>query len=527
MAKPSLDEIFGGSSAPTSGGKPSLDEIFNSSAPASASAPTAPIASPEPQNTFVDPGSQFGPAKLENFVDLGKGAVKGALSTANNLSQAGQSLFRPINNAVLGAVGQKQPENQTLPENLTTPNSPSQQVGFGAEQLAEFLLPMGEAAKAEKGIKAAIEGAEVPNIIKTAGKVATRAGIGAATGGGVALAQQGKINDNVIGTALLSGAIPGAQEVLEPVLSKVLPSRLLNSLIKPGSKEFAFGKNPGLALANEGIVSNTLGGLKDGISSKLNEVGSELGAIAKQTAEAGGTHDAASIIKNAVPKAVESLPSDVERNVFNNRIKSLFTDYVDNGSGQIVPKVDEAGNPIMKDLTKLPSDELHKLQTKVGQLAKWTGEAGEKGVNKIFKNIYGQLGQELDKSAVELTGQSTKALQQRYANLLGAQNAVENRIGVATRQAMVGGKTALAATVGGTQGKDLQEHIRNAILGGLLEKFAESTVGSPLAKSGAGAALVQAGESQLPKLIGPATSVLSNSKITSNPDKAGLDQILK
>lgn len=530
-AQAKLKTIFGPPSSevqptPDNSDHPSLDQIFGNSTPIDDPNQVPNLQQSTPTSNWQDPGSQFGPAKLSNFADLGKGVVKGSLNTLNNLSQAGQSIFKPINSAVLGTFGQKLPQNTSLPQNLTTPSNAAQQVGFGGEQLAEFLLPMGAAGNAEKGIKAAIEGSELPNIIKTGLKVATKTGMGALTGGGVAAAQQGGINDNVIGTAALSGAIPGAQEFLEPFLTKVLPSRLLNSLIKPASKEFAFGKNPGLALANEGIVSNSLNGLKDGINGKLNEIGSQIGDIAKQTADAGGAHDATSIIKKYSQKAISALPSDVERNVFNNRLKSIFSEFTTNNAGEIIPKLDETGNPILKNLTNLPSDEFHKLQSQVGKLAKWTGEAGEKGVNKIFKNMYSEMGQELDKTAQKFTGQSTKALQGRYANLLGAQNAIENRVGVATRNAMIGGKTALAAAAGATQGNSLEDRIRNSILSGLTEKLGESTIGSPLFKSGLGSSLVKTGENQLPKIIGPLSSILSNSKVTSNKDMAGLDQIM-
>lgn len=527
-----LDQIFGNTStqntpAPTATPSPSLPTSSGTVQPSipPSTSPTTPLPPSNPNGSYVDPGSQFGPAQLSNFEDLGKGAIKGALNTANNVSQWGQNLFRPINNAVLGIGGKQQPTTQSLPQNLTTPSNTAQQVGYGGEQLAEFMLPMGAASEATDAAKAAIEGSELSGGAKLAAKVATRAGIGALEGGSVAAAQQGGINDNVLGTAALSGAIPGIQEALEPFLTKILPSRLLNSLIKPGTKDFTFGKNPGLALANEGIVAPTLSGLQEGIASKMNEIGSQIGNVAQQTADAGGTHDVTDFIKKYQAKALTALPTDAERSVWNSRIQSLFSQFKDAGNGQIAQALDADGNPIMKDLTNVPSDQFHQIQTQVGKLAKWTGEAGEKGVNKLFKGMYGDMGSELDQTAQQLTGQSTKDLQTRWSNLLGAQNAVENRMGVATRNALMGVRASIAAGAGYTQGNNLEDKLKNALLSGLGEKFIESTIGSPLLKSGLGASLVDAGESQLPKLVGPVTSVLSNPKVTSNKDMSGLNQI--
>lgn len=122
-------------------------------------------------------GTSFG-NKIANF---GLGALKGVVNTASNLtgmvSQGLDKIASPIVKMTTGHsdqfAGSGDPRN-IIPKNAYTPTNTPQKLGFGAEQIAEFFIPVGGEAKLLKTADAAIETAKVAKLIK-AGKTAEEA----------------------------------------------------------------------------------------------------------------------------------------------------------------------------------------------------------------------------------------------------------------------------------------------------------------------------------------------------------------
>ncbi len=147
--------------------------------------------------------------------DLGVGALKGIGSTITGISELGEkALDATAGAAVRGLGGQTlnmEPTYNQVREKLQ-PTNQAEQVGFTGEQIGEFLLPAGAAGKAVKAVetatKAASKAGRLSKIAKGAIDLGTKVGLEGITGGGVAAAQKGKIDEDVGVTAAIGAGIP-------------------------------------------------------------------------------------------------------------------------------------------------------------------------------------------------------------------------------------------------------------------------------------------------------------------------------
>lgn len=440
-----------------------------------------PLQTEQPQQNqgfFSSLGKNLVAAPRALFYEPTVGAAKGALSTvAGGTQLVGQGLravTNPFTKAVAGKdqAEYKNPISEKLRE-ASVPTNPYQAIGFGAEQIAEFFVPGGAVTKGVKAIGAAKAITKLPKIAQAGAKLAGAAGLEAASFGGVTALQEGEINDVVKNSALAGAAFPVAGAALGKALTKVLPSRLINSLIKPPAKEFRFGKNPGLAVAMEGIKANTLEDLGKKIISKKAEIGKKIGAQVKGGI---GAVDAGKIIGETANKFTSKVTDPAAAQRFQNIMDQLLYD-VKFSEGQIIKTA-------KKDLSKLNAEEIHLLQQKIGDLTQWTGQGYEKEVNQILSSMYREVGKQLEKMSP-----GTKPLQQRYANLLGAEKSVENRVATVNRMNTIANVSSLglggiAGLGSALSGKDLQDSAMLGLLGALSGKVGGSTfIKSRLAKA--------------------------------------------
>lgn len=183
--------------------------------------------------------------------DIAVGAGKGVLSTLQGLSSLGQRFGQTLGLLEKGEVAQ-------IPQEYRTPEGMLQDIGFGAEQVGEFFIPIGLGTKAA----AAIHGGR---FLKSATAI-----VGDATEYAMKRAVQtgGNIEDTT-GTFLLSLAIPpvikGVGKVLQTA-GKVLPERLYSTIFKTSYEDMtaayramAKGKELNPTLAREVLDRNLKG----------------------------------------------------------------------------------------------------------------------------------------------------------------------------------------------------------------------------------------------------------------------------
>lgn len=369
------------------------------------------------------------------------GATKGALSTAKNLtgliSKAPENMaFNPfgIYSKVTGKINEKLSEANLKPEGT------AEKVGFGAEQIGEFFVPAGGVARAGKAIEAGIEGFNLGSKATKALQLGGKVGLGAAEAGGISKLQ-GQSNKDALINAGIGGALPLAGAVLAP-LKNSQAGKFINSLIKPKEVDFRFGKNPGQAVAEAGIIGNTLEGLKNNITKARQSVGKEIQKLLTAPKVSNIVQDvrpALSVIDDEITKAVSRGEQEyVNRLIqFRNGLSKEFT-LVD---GQLK----EVG---LKNL-KLKPLEIQQLKIQVGEGTRWTGQAFDTDINQVKTKVYAALNDLVEKAAP-----GTKKLNSKYGNFLTAEKAAEKRIATSAKNNLVslpnigfGGIGALTGTV--------------------------------------------------------------------------------
>jgi hypothetical protein len=260
-------------------------------------------------------------------------------------------------------------------------------------------------------------------------------------------------------TGALGGKVLGAVAKSKPAqagvkwLSEKIPFRITNSILKPISKEFDFGKNPGQAVVDERIVAPTRGILRDKIIAKKKEIG---GALADVIERASVGDDVAQIdleplIMQPIREAMlgaKKRGESVYYNALVDLMEGLTSDFEEKGGRLVVKSV--LGQEMKKPLVVSPFGAWMEKQN-LGDGIRWTGQAFDNDLNqvkfRIFSNVKGALTKAVPQS---------KELFRRYANLLGAEKSIERTVSIMERQNLasfgqttLGGLTAIGSLATG------------------------------------------------------------------------------
>ncbi|MFA5185350.1 MAG: hypothetical protein WC551_02595 [Patescibacteria group bacterium] len=188
------------------------------------------------------------------------GAVKGFGSTLLGAAKLGSSALKSGYDATIGRLTGKQALDtgsmiDTAKKDYLTPTTTGQKIGFGAEQIGEFFLPGGMASKATKGVELTAGASKLPTVLKGATKLLSRAAIEGTGSAGVAAAQEGEINKNVV----VSGAIGAGSPVLEKAGSlanrfgNLFYSWTVPTTITEAARDMRKGLDIGKAVSDTGV----------------------------------------------------------------------------------------------------------------------------------------------------------------------------------------------------------------------------------------------------------------------------------
>jgi hypothetical protein len=450
-------------------------------APAPVSAPTTQLAPPPQKPGAYDISNpEMGMNVAKQAVEGGKGFLKGIGSTLLGIGEVGSRALESGYNATVGKLtGKKAVDgadaiHEIRESDKFRPTNTAQKVGFGAEQVAEFFIPGGVAAKAVKVTEIAAKASKLPRFLKAAAgltkDVAESSLVTAAQSGG----DLDTIKENAKTTAALGGTLRGAG-LLKEVVGKGMSGRLVNSLIKPSKLQFAFGKNPGNAVAKEGIVATNLEDLGQKILEKRTEAGSAIGTITSSPKYATVKIDASDAFAPLDDAIAQAEKNPRTNSAIINRLKDIKADL-------LKESVDETGKVAYgRPLRGLSLEDTIKTKQEVGELTKFTGNpSDDQLVNSALQRVYRSLRVKTEAVAPEL-----KTANERWGNLLAAEKAVEARRGVIERQNMislpgaVAGSGAAIATALLSGGSAVPTILAGAGIIGIQKAFA-----SPLAKTG-------------------------------------------
>lgn len=379
----------------------------------------------EPQKSFSE--------KTADVLDMffGGGKVGEAIGTEIAKGTFGKT----IQKAVIG-------KELTPQEESFVSQSPSAgQIAGSALQSASLFAPVGTIAKGITG------GARAIGMVKGASALG-KIGAGALSGELFDVAsnlQQGKTGSEALTPgigALLGGAIPavGVMKNVAVRFGEKQAPRVINSLIKPLAKDFSYGKNPGRAVAEEGIVANNFDDLITGIRNSKQKVGQQIGELGDQLS----TRPVIDITDSLAPidEAIKASASQNNQALVTrlNNIKRAVTEVLE-------PSFDDAGNLTIKsvgsrDLNNLTFKQVRDRLGDIGDLTAFTGNpSDDKLVNSALKQVYGKIKGKSINYAREINPElanNFEKLTEKYADLSSAEIATKYRDKIVERQALIG-----------------------------------------------------------------------------------------
>lgn len=283
-----------------------------------------------------------------------------------------------------------------------------------AGEVGSLAIPAGEVGTLAKlGTKSIGAGEKTATLVKAGTE-------GAAFTAGQGLAENKKQSLNDYATNIgLNVAIPGAGIAAQSI-GENIPARIINSLIKPLQKDFAYGKNPGKSVAELVPPANNFEDLITNIKTTLNDVGNRIGSVVSQSPNLKQIDLSYTLkpIDDAIAKASQAKGTNA---TLIQRLQTVKQDLVDNINNGIDPQ---------------------SYKGLVGDLTKWTGSVSDDAlVNKSLKQVYGTTKQSMDDVlSKELTPEQFaqyKADSEAYGNLLSAKNAAEHRDKLVQRQDLI------------------------------------------------------------------------------------------
>lgn len=368
---------------------------------------------------------------------FGIGVLKGAGSTAKGLLQLGEKLG---GEQIIRGLDRISGTKSILPSqdfsNILanakldiTPRGTAQKVGFGAEQIAEFLIPAGATSKAVKIGEAGVMASKIGKASKLAqgaAKLAVRSGVAAGEGALVTAAQTGGDTKEIKRNAIIAGAVPPIFTGLAASVKGVagpLSKKIESSLIKATQADVKSG------FKVENVFKYGLGGSLETTAKKTHEKISELAIqLSKITS------------KSKAKININDSINQVAKEISKNKASSFGVNT----------RLDKALD-FMKDELRVISKngvvtlgEAQQIKRSVGKLGAWQYGARDpesNAIEEVANKLYTKLRIAIEKSS---TGE-LKTINQQLGELIPIETALIRRIPVATRNNAIGIMDVLTA----------------------------------------------------------------------------------
>lgn len=310
------------------------------------------------------------------------------------------------------------------------------------------------AEEAMKKVVPTVGGAAVKAIAKETGQ---RMVTGASTGYAYDVSnnlQEGKTGidavkpgmGTLIGTTLpaLVGIYKGTKAV-----TKTLAPKFINSLIKPKTADFSYGKDPGKVVSELGITGNNLEDFGNKVTQVRQDLGAMLSPSYQHATDQGIKIDLTDEV-NSLDQAMVNAAKGGKSNqsvvtALQNAKDALLFDHTIDANGVITKT-----GTIPKDISSLTPNEAFDLKKLVSDQTKFTGNpSDDKTVNMALKKVFGGIKDKLN-SSVSGVSPEIIDLNEKYGSLLSAEIAIANRDAILKKSNMISFpvKTGAAAAAG-------------------------------------------------------------------------------
>jgi hypothetical protein len=186
---------------------------------------------------------------------------------------------------------------------------------------------------------------------------------------------------------------------------------MINSIIKPGHRDYNFGKNPGKGVAQEGIWGVNVDSIGQKVEKRLGELKEFSKGVRSLDEHQGKTSNLEKTL-DPLYKALDELGRDPKTH--KEKISQL-SDIVDDLKGHF---------PKDSDIKKVPFELADGIKESVSNMQTWSAEAkSDQIVNAALKQVYHNVD-----SALDISIPALKETNSRMANLISAKQAIKTRI---------------------------------------------------------------------------------------------------
>lgn len=286
-------------------------------------------------------------------------------------------------------------------------------------------------------------------------ETAVHSAVGGASGYGYDVANN--LQDGATGADIFKPGMGTVTGVATPIviggvrvgvaITKETAPRFINSLIKPKTADFSYGKDPGRTVSELGITGNNLNDFGEKIDVHKADIGTRIGEVYDNPINSSlriNAEDEIKKIDDAIAEAAKGGKSNQSIvTALQNTKDALLYEHGIDAEGNII----KTGN-VPRDLSALSPQEAFDLKQLVSGQTKFTGKpSDDKTVNSVLKDIYGGLKEKLN-NAVSPNNPEIIDLNQKYADLTSAEIATRNREAIINRSNMV----SLPQTITGLEG---------------------------------------------------------------------------
>lgn len=271
---------------------------------------------------------------------------------------------------------------------------------------------------------------------------------------------EGALGAGIFGAAIpVAGAGASAAKRATQKGAGTTAERIVNSLIKPLSKDFAYGKDPARGVLSEGITANSFGEFAQKVTTRLQNVGREIGttgaAVDRILQSKGKSLDLTPAL-DPIDTAMESAARMNNLTLLHslNNVKIALMHDLKLGA-------DKAGSPTIltgdtKNLSNATYQGAIQFLSDIADHTRFTGNpSDDKALNAATRAAYRSARDIMNTAADEASpklGAAIRKLNTRYGDLNSAKLAINHRELVIKRQNIlnIAQRFAIPVTVVGT-----------------------------------------------------------------------------
>jgi len=231
--------------------------------------------------------------------------------------------------------------------------------------------------------------------------------------------------------AVIGGVIPLGGSASKNVvrgttkaLTEKLPRALIGDLVRPIKGSLSYGKDPVRGILRERITANNIEELESNIINRRNAIGIKINNMIAENP-----------VHLDLRKALIPIDAALEKAKRNPRTNAALIKRLEEAKADLLKIETGVDGKIVqnRELSNMTSRQAFELKEDIANMTKFTGNASDdKALNAALQNTYRNVKNGLNDATPGL-----RDLNERYADMVGAEFAVQHRAQILQRQALI------------------------------------------------------------------------------------------